>query len=154
MRPLDDGADHPDEEHRRVVSLSADGAHNWSTPYRDPALLEPVCFAGFCRHSRQPADARNVILFSNPDNLGKTLATWARDRKNLTVKASFDECRTWPASRVLEPNPSGYSDLAVLPDKTILCLYECGMIDHMADSAALTLARFSLEWVEQGAPAV
>jgi len=154
MRPLDDGADHPDAEHRRAVSLSADGAHNWSTPYRDPALLEPVCFASLCRHSRQPEDAENIVLFANPDNLEKTMTTWARDRKNLTVKASFDECRTWSVSRVLEPGPSGYSDLAVLSDKTILCFYECGMIDHMADSAALTLARFSLEWVEQGAPAV
>ena len=162
MRNCDDGQDYPDDERRRAITVSTDGAYGWHTPYRDPALLEPVCFASIRRHSRCPPDERNVVLFSNPDTVEKTLAIWACDRKNLTVKTSFDECRTWAASRVIEPGPSGFSDLAVLSarsecasgapggsDKTILCLYECGMIDHMADTASLTLATFNLEWLTE-----
>jgi sialidase-1 len=151
LRNLDDGSPHPDDECRRAVTLSADGAHAWTPPWKDPALLEPVCFASLCRYSRRPQDARNVLLFSNPDTLERTMASWAADRKNLTVKASFDEGHSWPVRRVLEPGPSGYSDLAVLPgaegERAILCFYECGMGSSMADSASLALANFGLEWL-------
>jgi sialidase-1 len=47
---------------------------------------------------------------------------------------------------VLEPGYSGYSDLAVLPDGTILCLYERGA----SRPDFLTLARFNLEWLTDG----
>ena len=71
----------------------------------------------------------------------------AHDRKRVTVKASVDECQTWPWSRVIEPGPSGYSDLAQAPDGSILCIYECGMLERMTDTRLLTVARFSLDWV-------
>ena len=70
----------------------------------------------------------------------------AHDRKRLTVKVSVDECRTWPYARVIEPGPSGYSDLAEAPDGAILCIYECGMIERMTDTRSLTVARFGLDW--------
>ena len=60
---------------------------------------------------------------------------------------SFDEGATWPVAKVLEPGFSAYSDLAVLPDGTILCLYETGAARKYG---ALTLARFSLDWLMQG----
>ena len=69
------------------------------------------------------------------------------DRKMLTVRLSEDDCRTWAASRVLEEGPSGYSDLAVLPDGTLLCLYECGIVKRMFDDKYLRLARFNTEWI-------
>jgi sialidase-1 len=76
-----------------------------------------------------------------------TLATRAPDRKRLTVKMSYDEGWTWPVAKVLEEGPSGYSDLAMLPDGTILCFYECGIITRMCDDKYLTLAQFNLEWL-------
>jgi sialidase-1 len=60
---------------------------------------------------------------------------------------SMDDGRTWPVSRVLEEGPSGYSDLAVVPGGSLLCLYENGMIDNMYDGRCLTLARFDLDWL-------
>ena len=48
-----------------------------------------------------------------------------RDRKNLSVKLSYDEGDTWPVNKSLEPSwTSGYSDLAAGPDGTVYCLYE------------------------------
>ena len=43
--------------------------------------------------------------------------------------------------------PVGTPDLAIAPDGAILCLYECGIIERMADDKHLTLARFDLDWV-------
>lgn len=47
---------------------------------------------------------------------------------------------------------SGYSDLAVLSDGTILCFYARGNdpAKSMYKSGALTLARFNLEWLTDG----
>jgi sialidase-1 len=71
------------------------------------------------------------------------------DRKRLTVKMSIDDCQTWSVSKVLEPGPSGYSDLTETPDGTICCVYEDGMIFHMTDTRAVTVARFDLAWLAE-----
>jgi len=65
----------------------------------------------------------------------------------MTVRISYDECRTWNAGRVLFPGPSAYSDLAMAPDMTGLCLYERG---DQHPYQTLTLARFDLDWLTDG----
>jgi sialidase-1 len=135
--------------HRRLVTTSPDGAGDWSTPVFDEALNEPICMAGLVRYS---VGDENLILFSNPDNLakekGKAEPGTSRDRKNLSIKGSRDEGRTWAVNKVLEPGPSMYSDLAVTPSGTILCFYGRGTKPGFAGSG-LTLARFNLEWLLQ-----
>ena len=134
------------KENRRVVTTSPDGATHWSEPHLDDALLEPICMASMVRLSKKPASDKNRILFSNPDNLsradGKETPGGHRDRKNLSIKLSYDEAKTWRVNKVLEADRSAYSDLAVLPDGTILCFYERPKL--------LTLARFNLEWLTDG----
>jgi sialidase-1 len=143
--------------HRRLIATSPDGATRWTEPTFDQALLDPQCMASLTRYSRAPKEGRNRILFANPDNLERTLpGVWesAFDRKRLTVKLSYDECQTWPVSKVLEEGPAGYSDLAVAANGTILCLYERGFLGGMADTRYLTLARFSLGWLTDGRDAL
>ena len=139
---------------RRLVSISRDGAHGWSTPRFDQALLEPVCHASILRLRQTAKSGEGIILFANPDNLENELTPAGRvshDRKRLSVTASEDDCRTWTASRVIESGPSGYSDLTELPDGTMLCAYECGMVTRATDNRFLTVARFDLAWVTSGA---
>jgi sialidase-1 len=139
--------------HRRLVTVSPDGATGWSTPQFQDALLEPICMGGLVRYSTAASGGRNRILFSNPDNLaradGKAEAGKSRDRKNVSVKLSYDEGLTWPVNKAVEPSWSAYSDLAVTHAGTILCFYGHG---EKADFAGdrLTLARFNLEWLTDG----
>jgi len=96
------------------------------------------------------------LIFSNPDNLEKTGAAAEpgknRDRKNLTVQLSEDDGHTWTAKRVIEAGWSGYSDLTVLPNGTILCFYEAGAQGGNAfRTASLQVAAFDLQWLRQGA---
>ena len=133
--------------HRRLISISPNGATDWSPAYFDEALREPVCMASLIRLNWPTEQEPGRILFANPDNLEKTMTTWAYDRKRLAVKMSLDDCRTWPVSRVLEEGPAGYSDLAILPDGSILCFYECGIVEHMCDDKYLMLAHFDLDWL-------
>jgi sialidase-1 len=139
--------------HRRLVTVSSDGATNWSTPKFDDALVEPICMASLVRYSLATDGGRNRILFCNPNNLtradGKEEAGKTRDRKNLTVKVSYDEGQTWPVARPVEPGPSMYSDIAVGKDGTILCLYDRGTKLGYAGEY-ITLARFNLEWLTDG----
>lgn len=120
---------------RRAVAISPDGATGWTKPAFDAALYEPICFASLIRHSG------STLVFTNPVAKG-------RERKNVTVKVSGDDGRSWTSGRVLEEGWSGYSDLAVLPDGALLCLYERGSTDgkNMYRTGSLTLARFTLDW--------
>ena len=139
--------------HRRLVTVSPDGATRWSTPRFDEALKEPICMGSIIRYPKKPSGGPVYLLFSNPDNLscedGKEVPGKNRDRKNLSVKLSKDDGQTWPVSRVLEPGPSMYSDLAVAADGTIFCFYGRSAKKGFAGDR-LTLARFNLEWLKEG----
>jgi sialidase-1 len=137
------------ERHRRLTALSADGVTRWRDFRWDDALLEPICMGALTRLNWPAGAEPGRLLFANPDTLEKTGPRQSSPRKRVTVKLSEDGGRTWCASRLLEDGPSGYSDLAVLPDGAILCLYECGGIEHMYDTRAVTLARFGLSWIRQ-----
>ena len=139
---------------QRTIVESKDGATKWSAPKLQQDLPDPVCFASLVRLSTRKSGGKNRLLFSNPDNLtrqdGKDQP--GKDRKNLTVRLSYDEGATWTVKKSLEPGISGYSDLAVLPDGTILCFYEegSGAPPSGTQTHQLTLARFNLEWLTDG----
>ncbi len=141
--------------HRRLLTTSKDGATGWTKPEFHAQLVEPICMGTMARLSLKP----KRLLFANPDNLsradGNEQEGKSRDRKNVTVQLSYDESKTWTVKRPIDTGYSGYSDLAVLPDGTILLLYE-----RSAEGAkqfapiALTLARFNLEWLTDGKDAI
>jgi len=139
---------------RRAISFSRDGATGWSKAIFDQRLAEPICMASVARLSEKPGGDRNRIVFANPDNLtradGRDTPGLGRDRKNLTIKLSYDEARNWPVSKALEPGPSAYSDLAVGREGTIFCFYEAAGADGKSPYGRLTLARFNLEWLTDG----
>jgi sialidase-1 len=85
-----------------------------------------------------------MLVFSNPHTLGRDkagaeISAGRGKRENLSIKLSHDDGTTWPISRTLEAGPSAYSDLAVLPDGTLLCLYE--------GHKRMICARFNLDWI-------
>ena len=144
----------PSPAHRRIVAVSEDGATKWSAPRFQQELLEPVCFGSLVRYGRTSSRGPNRLLFVNPDNLeriaGHAEPGQSRDRRNLTVQLSEDDGATWKVKRVLDPGWAGYSDINVAKDGTILCLYERGEPNpKQLRIAALTLARFSLEWLTE-----
>ena len=130
---------------RKLVSTSADGATGWSTPKFHDQLWEPICMASIVAHPAQPG----TQLYSAPHTLGrdaagKEIPVGRGKRENLSIKLSRDDGKTWSVNKTLDAGPSAYSDLAVLPDGTVLCLYE--------KNSDIVAARFNLEWLA-GAPA-
>lgn len=136
---------------RRLVTISPDGATHWSAPRFDPALREPICEASLLHVADKNNPAHGLLVFANPDNLtrseGPETPGTSRDRKNLSLKLSYDDGATWPVNRGLEPGPSGYSDLAALPDGTILCVYERGALGgNLHKPTHLSVARLAPAW--------
>ncbi|WP_435021457.1 sialidase family protein [Tundrisphaera sp. TA3] len=129
---------HESEPRLRGISISPDGLSGWSPMRFDPALPDPVCFGSL---ARMPADPAR-LLFVNLDNAA------SKERRNLTVRMSRDDGRTWPVARALEPGTSGYADLAVGPDGVISCFYESGSSAKGSTvPPTLQLARFNPEWL-------
>jgi len=118
----------------RQVALSYDGGRTWNNQRFDSALIEPICQAAIERCIWPEKTKRSVILFSNPAS--------ADARENMTVRASANEGMTWPLEKTLYKGPSAYSDLAMLKNKNIACLYEAGI---QSPYESIVFARFSLK---------
>lgn len=142
--------------HRRLVTVSKDGATGWSKPRFDDALLEPICMGGIVRYSSAANGQKNRLLFSNPHNLegarqkGDPEPGVGRVRKNLSIKLSYDEGLTWPVNKVIEPGYSAYSDIAVTKKGTILCFHGAAEAKPHFAGDSLTLTRFNLELLTNG----
>lgn len=131
----------PDRGSMRALATSQDGGATWSELSFDPTLIEPICQASLIRHvgHATAGDSPSALLFSNPAS--KTA------RVDLTVRLSYDSGKTWPVSRLLNPGRSAYSNLAILPDGTIGCLYERG---KSIPYETITFARFTMDWLKGG----
>jgi sialidase-1 len=101
----------------RAVSLSSDGGETWSPVSHDYQLVESVCQASIFRYGN--FKGKEIYLFSNPAvPVGRT---------HMTIKYSIDGCRTWPASKLVNAGPSGYSCLVKLKNKQVGLLFEKGV---------------------------
>lgn len=129
----------------RVEAFSDDGGETFGPPTLAEELLDPHSSsrgvqASVLRYAaRDRGDEGNRLLFSHPDSHDA--------RANMTVRSSLDEAASWNAGRVIHPGPSGYSDLARLPDGRIGLLYEHGD-EGQTYSGRISFARFSLAWLD------
>jgi sialidase-1 len=115
--------------HQRIYARSRDGGESFYEEGCHAELYDEPCNAGLAFYP--PDDGRDGLqLFSAPVGPRRT---------QLTGFVSRDGGRTWKAGQIISEKAGGYSDLAVLPDKTILTFYE--------DHGRMLLARYSLAWL-------
>lgn len=113
----------------RQTAISRDGGRTWAEQTHDAKLIEPICQAAILRHRWPSSDQFGVIIFSNPAS--------TQARVNMTLRASFDDGKTWAKSLPLYEGPSAYSDLATLGNGNIACLFEAGL-ENSAESIVFT----------------
>jgi len=124
---------------RRGLAWSYDGGETFTDFSWDQTLIEPKsggCNASMFRYSDATTGDMDRIIFANPA---------APERVRMTVRLSYDECKTWPVSKLIYAGPSAYSSLAVTQDGTILCFYERG---DKGPYEKMTVARFNIKWLE------
>lgn len=98
----------------RKTCISTDGCNTWSNPVYDSTLIEPICQGSLLRYSFAP----DILLFSNPKH--------KKTRKNLTLSISKDSGKTWIKQITICAKKSAYSDIVLLNNGNILCLFETG----------------------------
>lgn len=100
----------------RKTSISIDGGISWASAIYDSTLIEPVCQGSLLSYSSSPA----ILMFSNPFH--------KKRRKNLTLSISYDNGKNWIKHVTICRNKSAYSDMVVLGNGNVLCVFETGKI--------------------------
>ena len=116
---------------RTLCAYSRDGGESWQD-LQETDLPDPQCQSHVLKMLRE---GQEILLFSNPAD--------PNFRVRGTVRASFDDGKTWPVSRLIEPGEFGYSCMSQLPDGQIGILYEGKNISQR-------FVKFPLEWLLEG----
>ncbi|MFJ6462643.1 exo-alpha-sialidase [Streptomyces sp. NPDC091387] len=120
----------------RTIAYSTDGGVTYTPFAQDTALPDPANNASVIRYAPDAAASdpqSSWLLFSNTEDTGS--------RRNLTVKMSCDNGKTWPIRKVVDPGAAAYSTLTRLPDGRVGLLYERGDYEH------ITYDSFDLKWL-------
>ncbi len=117
----------------RKSAVSIDGGIRWSDVEDAEELIDPGCMGSILRYEQTGAPKLNLLLYSGPQSKG---------REQGTVSISYDNGKSWPVKKIIQPGPFAYSCLTQLPDGSIGCLYEADGTRRVA------LIRFDLEWIE------
>ncbi|MEX2306179.1 MAG: sialidase family protein [Pirellulales bacterium] len=104
----------------RAIAHSSDGGLSFDAPFAPaPTITTPVVQNSAVRFAATDRGGeRNILIYSCPGN--------AKQRRDLTILASFDEGKSWGRKLVLHPGPAAYSDLVKLNGEQIGVLYEAG----------------------------
>lgn len=109
----------------RALAWSKTGYSAWTPLRYESALPDAVCMGSAMAYNRSPHPY--TILHAN-------CASPIKIRKNLMLKASTDNGKTWRLAKVIEADDAGYCDIAVDADGTIYVLYEvrAGQVCNLA----------------------
>ncbi len=120
----------------RYVHTSSDNGQTWETK-ADSALIDPSCNASIIRYTSIAEDYdKNRLLFSN--------AKTEKDRKNMTVRISYDEGLTWSEGKTIYSGESAYSSLTILENGDI------GLFFEKDDYKENAFVSFTLDWLTDG----
>ena len=131
---------------RRSECWSRDGGLTWSDAKACKQLLDAGsagCSSSLIRVTDERIHDRNRVMFVGPD-AGDPETHKGLGRINGTAHISYDECRTWKKCKRIVNGKFGYSDLVLLPDMRVGCIYES------AGGYKCSFARFTVEWITDG----
>jgi sialidase-1 len=120
----------------RYSHISTDKGSTWKTK-PEPTLTDPGCNASIIRYtSIEEGFEKNRLLFSNANNKKK--------RKNMTIKISYDEGKTWTKGKTIYSGSSAYSSLTVLENE------EIGLFFEKDGHKENIFVKMTLDWLTDG----
>lgn len=112
----------------RAYARSDNGGESWSTVEYETTLVESCC--------------QGSILKLADGTIVQVHSTALHERSHLQAHFSSDAGRTWPRRKMIFTGLAAYSDIVLLKDGSVLCLFE-------ADGyQSLRLVRLDREWLE------
>lgn len=140
-KAIRDGKTVETQKHR-VYAYSDDAGETFGTPEvrKEFVYSKNGCDSGMQRYATNAEHGKNILLFSRPAN--------TESRAEMTMSLSYDDGDSWSYHKPIHDGPSYYSDIAVLPDRTIGLLYGKGKrSEHEQLPARVVFARFNMEWL-------
>lgn len=117
----------------RVTAISHDGGIHWENVKVDKNFpISNHCDGGLVSLNGS-SENQGLLLYSKNES--------TEGRENLVVRLSKDDGESWPVSKVVDEGEAWYSDMAVLPDNTILLIYETGK------DSPVYCVRFNIDWL-------
>ncbi len=117
----------------RYVHTSTDEGKHWTSAV-DTTLIDPGCNGSFIRYTlKKEGFTKNRLLFANSKS--------KNERKNLTVRISYDEGKTWNEGRTIYTGDAAYVSLTILKNGDI------GLVFETDNYTAIEFVHFSLEWL-------
>lgn len=118
----------------RTVHVSYDKGKSWKS-HIDSSLVDPACNASIIRYiSKKHKVADKILIFANNNNKTK--------RKNMSIRISRDDGKTWSKGKTLYSGSSAYATLTVLQNGDIALLFEAD------DYKKNVFVSFPLSWIE------
>jgi sialidase-1 len=104
----------------RTIAYSNDGGQTFDAPFAaEPNITSPVVQNSLVRLTlAEPGDQGNVLVYCGPGH--------PTERRDLMMRASYDEGKTWKQKSVVHAGPAAYSDLVKLDDEHVGVLFEAG----------------------------
>ncbi len=96
----------------RYVHTSSDHGQSW-TSQADSTLIDPSCNASLIKYVSEDSD---ILLFSNNNH--------STERKNLCLKFSQDNGKTWSKKSIIDSGSTAYSSATILKNGQIGILFE------------------------------
>ena len=105
----------------RAVYTTRDWGKTWQEHSSNiKALQEPICMGSLISvRAKDNVLGKNILLFANPND--------PKERKNITIKMSFDDGKTWKSEHQVLLDDGygwGYSCLTMIDRETVGILYE------------------------------
>ena len=105
----------------RAVYTTRDWGKTWQEHSSNiKALQEPICMGSLISvRAKDNVLGKNILLFANPND--------PKERKNITIKMSFDDGKTWRSEHQVLLDDGygwGYSCLTMIDRETVGILYE------------------------------
>lgn len=129
---------------KRRFAYSHDKGKTWDKPIQT-SISDSNCNGDFVRlTSIRDGFDKDRIVHTVPFNSPP-------QRKNVSMLLSYDEGKTWPVSKVINPKMSGYSVVTMDHDGMIHVYYEENVNPNVYDyNFSMTVASFNLEWLTDG----
>lgn len=120
---------------QRVVAYSKDGGDSWYDAHEDENLPDPMCQACVIAYPKAYEGCARPLLFSNNPF---PPAEGGANRRNMHVRLSLDDAKTWSRSMQVYEGRTAYADMTILADGSIAILYERG-VEHPYECIALQI---------------
>jgi sialidase-1 len=119
----------------RYRATSRDGGQTWADPVPGEAVTPVACAI---ERWTLPSDGGDRIVWTGPKGPGRT---------NLVARISRDGAKTFPIERPISTGHAAYSELTVLPDRSVGVLWERGA---ERGYQFITFTRLTRDFLEPG----